>query len=207
VIDLATQQAQVLGKGGATVRKAGVSTVLPAGSTISVADLRTLAVSGQSCRSAAPAGQSASDSGHGADQPESGAAVLGELPELTAAAEGHFDAAVRDKNSDAMVSAILDLEAAIEAWASDTDENDNSDRARAVLRGLVVRLGKTAESGLSDPADQLRPGVEPLIALRASLRKEGNYAAADTIRDALGAVGVELRDSPDGTSWALASAT
>ena len=69
-----------------------------------------------------------------------------------------------------MVSAILDLEAAIEAWASDTDENDNSDRARAVLRGLVVRLGKSAESGLSDPADRLRPAVEPLITLRAALR-------------------------------------
>ncbi|HXS62301.1 MAG TPA: hypothetical protein VN767_05465 [Streptosporangiaceae bacterium] len=207
VIDLATQRAQVLGKGGATVRKAGVSTVLPAGSTISLADLRTLAVSGQSCRSAAPAGESASDSGPGAGQPEGGAAALGELPELTVAAEGQFDAAVRDKNSDAMVSAILDLEAAIEAWASDTDENDNSDRARAVLRGLVVRLGKSAESGLSDPADQLRPAVEPLISLRAALRKDGNYAAADTIRDALGAVGVELRDSPDGTSWALAATT
>jgi cyanophycinase-like exopeptidase len=207
VIDLATQQAQVLGKGGATVRKAGVSTVLPAGSTISLADLRTLALSGQSCRTTGPADASASDSGPGAGQPEASAAALGELPELTAAAEGQFDAAVRDKNSDAMVSAILDLEAAIEAWASDTDENDNSDRARAVLRGLVVRLGKSAESGLSDPADQLRPAVEPLISLRAALRKDGNYAAADTIRDALGAVGVELRDSPDGTSWALAGTT
>ena len=199
VIDLATAQAEVLGKGGATVRKAGVSTVLPAGSVISLADLRTLALSGQSGRPAAPADASAADSGPGAGQPEP-AAVLGELPELTSAAEGQFDAAARDKNSDAMVSAILDLEAAIEAWASDTDENDNSDRARAVLRGLVVRLGKSAESGLSDPADRLRPAVEPLITLRAALRRDGNYAAADTIRDALAAVGVELRDSPDGTS-------
>ncbi len=206
VIDLVTQQAQVLGKGGATVRKAGVSTVLPAGSAISLADLRTLAVSGQACRSAPPADASASDPGPGAGQPEPTAA-LGELPELTVAAEGQFDGAVRDKNSDAMVSAILDLEAAIEAWASDTDENDNSDRARAVLRGLVVRLGKSAESGLADPADRLRPGVEPLITLRGRLRKDGDYAAADTIRDALSAAGIELRDSPDGTSWALVGTT
>jgi cyanophycinase-like exopeptidase len=204
VIDLATAQAEVLGKGGATVRKAGVSTVLPAGSVISLADLRALALSGQSARPAAAA--DADDSGPGDGQPER-AAVLGELPELTSAAEGQFDAAARDKDSDAMVSAILDLEAAIEAWASDTDENDNSDRARAVLRGLVVRLGKSAESGLSDPADRLRPAVEPLITLRAELRKDGNYAAADTIRDALAAAGVELRDSPDGTSWALAGTT
>lgn len=199
VIDLATGQAQVLGRGGATVRKAGVSTVLPSGSAISLTDLRTLAVSG---RAAAPA-KAGADSSPPVDQPEASPAS-GELPELTAAAEAQFDAAVRDKNSGAMVSAILDLEAAIEAWASDTDENDNSDRARAVLRGLVVRLGKSADGGLADPADQLRPGVDPLIALRASLRKDGNYTAADTIRDALTAIGVELRDSPDGTSWALA---
>jgi cyanophycinase-like exopeptidase len=204
VIDLVTQQAQVLGKGGATVRKTGVSTVLPAGSAISLTDLRTLAVSGQSCRSAGPADASASDSEPGAGRPEPTAA-LGELPELTVAAEGQFDGAVRDKNSDAMVSAILDLEAAIEAWASDTDENDNSDRARAVLRGLVVRLGKSADAGLGDPADRLRPAVEPLITLRGRLRKDGDYAAADTIRDALIAAGIELRDSPDGTSWALTS--
>ncbi|HEX9623541.1 MAG TPA: hypothetical protein VF979_04125, partial [Streptosporangiaceae bacterium] len=205
VIDLATQQAQVLGRGGVTIRKAGVSTVLPAGSAISLADLRTLAVSGQSNQNAAPASDTAGST-LAVDQPES-SAVLGELPELTAAAEGQFDAAARDKNSDAMVSAILDLEAAIESWASDTDENDNSDRARAVLRGLVVRLGKTAEGGLADPADRLRPAVDPLIALRGSLRKGGDYAAADTIRDALAAAGVELRDSPDGTSWALAGPT
>jgi cysteinyl-tRNA synthetase len=74
-----------------------------------------------------------------------------------------------------------------------------------VLRGLVVRLGKSADAGLGDPADRLRPAVEPLITLRGRLRKDGDYAAADTIRDALIAAGIELRDSPDGTSWALTS--
>ncbi len=102
-----------------------------------------------------------------------------------------------------MVAAILNLEAAIEAWASDTDENDNADRARAVLRGLVVRLGKSADGGLADPAERLIPAVEPLIRLRAALREDGAYAAADEIRAALAAAGVELRDSPDGTQWTL----
>ena len=111
--------------------------------------------------------------------------------------------ATRDRDSTTMVSAILDLEAAIEAWSTDTDENDDSDRARAVLRGLVARLGRTAQQGLVDPADRLRPAVEPLIALREALRKDRAYAAADVIRDALAAAGVELRDTPDGTSWDL----
>jgi cysteinyl-tRNA synthetase len=100
-----------------------------------------------------------------------------------------------------MVAAVLDLEAAIEAWSTDTDENDDSDKARAVLRGLVTRLGKSAEQGLADPAERLRPAVAPLVALRESLRKDRSFTEADVIRDALAAAGIELRDTPDGTSW------
>ena len=75
--------------------------------------------------------------------------------------------------------------------------------AEAVLRGLVTMLGKNADAGLADPADRLRPLVEPLLKLRESLRRECSYAAADDIRAALVAGGVELRDSPDGTDWSI----
>jgi cyanophycinase-like exopeptidase len=203
VLDLDAQRAEVLGKGGATVRKAGVSTVLPSGSTLTLSDLRAMVTTGRSpgCAGAEPY-RSAEVSRSADGQPDAGTgAVLGELPELTTATESQFEAAARERNGAAMVTAILDLEAAIEAWASDTDENDNADRARAVLRGLVVRLGKSADAGLADPADRLRPIVEPLLKLRESLRKDGSYAAADEIRNALGAGGVELRDTPDGTEW------
>ncbi len=198
VLDLDAQQVEVLGKGGATVRKAGVSTVLPAGSMMTLPDLVALVKTGAPGMplTCPPARRPAA--GDGPD-----AAVTGELPELTAAAERNFEAAERRRDSAGMVAAILDLEAAIEAWASDTDENDNADRARAVLRGLVVRLGKSADAGLADPADRLRPLVEPLLRLRQSLREDGSYAAADEIRAALGAGGVELRDAPDGTDWLI----
>jgi cysteinyl-tRNA synthetase len=63
------------------------------------------------------------------------------------------------------------------------------------------QIGQAAEQGLADPADRLRPAVDPLIALLDSLRRDGGYAAADTIRDALTAAGIEGRDSPDGTAW------
>jgi hypothetical protein len=199
VFDLVAGRAEVLGKGGATVRKAGRSQVLPSGSTITLSDLRALVASGAGS-SAAPA-PTAPPPARLEDGPAS--ATLAELPELTAAAETRFDAADRDRNGAGLVAAILDLEAGIEAWASDTDENDNSDRARAVLRGLVARLGKVAETGLADPADRLRPAAEPLIELRDSLRKDGAFAAADVIRTALAAAGIELRDTPDGPRWTI----
>ena len=208
VLDLNAQQAEVLGKGGATVRKAGVSTVLAAGSTLTLSDLREMVAIGTAGpRACSP--PTCSDTGRSApagQRDDCADSVIGELPELTVMAEKKFEAAARQRDGASMVAAILDLEAAIEAWASDTDENDNSDRARAVLRGLVVRLGKDADAGLADPADRLRPIVEPLLKLRESLRKDGSYAAADEIRNALGSGGVELRDTPGGTEWSIADA-
>jgi hypothetical protein len=205
IMDLTTAEAEVVGRGGATIRKAGVSTVLPSGTKTTLDDLRTLVRSGIPAHGTVTArqdddgGASTSQAAQDGDEGRVGRA----LNEVTADAEGRFAAATRDRDSTTMASAILDLEAAIEAWSTDTDENDDSDRARAVLRGLVARLGRTAQQGLADPADRLRPAVEPLIALREALRKDRAYAAADVIRDALAAAGVELRDTPDGTSWDL----
>ena len=205
ILDLVAQEAEVVGRGGATVRKAGLSTVLPAGSRLTLDDLRTLVRSGR--QGAERSGPDQHGRGGQPDQPPAGAGRPGQaLGEVTSDAEGRFEAAVRERDGAAMVSAILDLEAAIEAWSTDTDENDSADRARAVLRGLVVRLGRAAEQGLADPADRLRAAVEPLVALREDLRRDRSFAAADVIRDALTAVGVELQDSPDGTSWAVSSA-
>jgi hypothetical protein len=211
IVDLATQQADVVGRGGATVRKAGVSTVLRTGSRMSVADLRMMVRTGARGRGASPAdadGSGQDSVGETAqDQPASEADPADRaLNEVTADSQRRFETAARNRDSATMVSAILDLEAAIEAWSTDTDENDDSDRARAVLRGLVTRLGRVAELGLADPAERLRPAVGPLIALRDTLRKDRSYAAADAIRDALVGAGVELRDSPDGTQWDVSAA-
>jgi len=43
-------------------------------------------------------------------------------------------------------SAVLDLEASVNAWSNDTEEDDGAEQARAVLRTLVLRLGQTADA-------------------------------------------------------------
>jgi cysteinyl-tRNA synthetase len=104
---------------------------------------------------------------------------------------------------------ILELEDAIRQWGTDTDEDQGAEQARAVMRSLIGRLGAAARSGQTgqtgqadiDPTDRLRPAVQPLIALRAALREEGRFAAADTIREALAAAGLNVRDTPGGTLW------
>ena len=123
------------------------------------------------------------------------------LPELMAAAERGFGAAAEARDADAMVGVILELEAAITRWEADTDEDQGTEQARALLRSLIGRLGRAARDGLADPRDRLRPMVEPLLALRAALRGEGNFAAADAIRAALAATGLDVSDTPEGTRW------
>ncbi len=123
------------------------------------------------------------------------------LPEIMAEAERGFGAAAGARDTSAMVGAILKLETAIRQWEADTDEDQGTEQARALLRSLVGRLGRAAQDGLADPRDRLRPAVEPLIALRNALRGEGNFAAADAIREALTAAGLDVSDTPDGTRW------
>jgi cysteinyl-tRNA synthetase len=115
--------------------------------------------------------------------------------------ERSFDSAVARGDAEAMARAVLDIDTAVVQWAADTEEDMGVDWARDVLRSLVVRLGQAAARGLRDPHDALAPAVEPLLAVRAELRRSRLYRLADSIRDALTAAGVETRDTPQGTLW------
>lgn len=191
-IDLDTSMVEVLGKGGLTVRRAGRSTVLPSGTTLSLDELRRLIR--HAGDEVAPSGPVSPTTA--ADSPESLT-----LMELTADCEHRFDAALAARDASAMTRAILDLESAIREWAADTEEDEGTNQAADVLRSLVVRLGTVAENGIRDPRAVFGPLVEPLVALRRQLRDDALWEYADRLRDALAAGGIELRDGPDETEW------
>ena len=214
LIDLRTEDIEIRGRGGVTVRRSGDSVVLPAGTRLPLAELRGLALALGLRRTAGRdradyrthgASGSAHTSGDTAGESD-GTASDGDrlalpLPEIMAAAERRFGAAAGNHDADAMVGAVLELETAIGQWGADTDENQGTEQARALLRSLIGRLGRAAQDGLADPRGRLAPVVEPLLALRAALRGEGNYAAADAIRDALATAGLDVSDTPEGTRW------
>jgi hypothetical protein len=232
LIDLRAGEIEIRGRGGVTVRRRGEtpsglrpsadSVVLPAGSRLSVADLRDLVhgirrpAAGGGRQEDGTAGPEGGRPGDGATSPGggpgagagSGAGAAGgseeaalPLPELIAAAERGFGTAAVQRDADAMVGVILGLETAITQWEADMDEDQGTEQARALLRGLIGRLGRAAKDGLADPRDRLAPAVEPLLALRAALRGAGDFAAADAIRDALAGAGLDISDTPDGTRW------
>ena len=74
----------------------------------------------------------------------------------------------------------------------------------AEFKQLAGRLGLLQQ----DPAQVLKAGVslseadiDAQIAARAEAKASKNYALADQIRDELAAAGIQLEDSPQGTSW------
>ena len=62
-------------------------------------------------------------------------------------------------------------------------------------------LGLTNDADSSDNIGTLSDTVEVLIKLRAEARANKDFALSDKIRDELLAVGIQLKDGKDGTSF------
>ena len=181
VLDLDADTAAVTGRGGVTVRREGRSTVLPAGTTVPLRVVRAaLRGAGELAPTAAPT-----------LVPAPARSPLGELAAACLAA---FEAAAGRRDGNGMGRAVLELEAALDAWAADLEEDDEqATAARPLLRGLIGRLGTAAGDGTAL--------VDGVLELRSGLRRSGRYAEADELRRALTRAGVEVADAPDGPHW------
>jgi cyanophycinase-like exopeptidase len=204
VLDLDAGTASVLGLGVVTVRKDGRSTVFGAGSAISIAELAGAhpeAAAGSAAQTQAGA------VGVAAAAPAiAAAATMNPLRDEVARLDHIFSVSLEECDVQAAVRAILALEETIQAWSHDTDQSDALANARSALRAAVVCLGELAVEGSRDPADLVAPFVDALLAERVRARDARDWAAADAIRDRLLAAGIELHDSPDGTTWELRAA-
>ena len=62
-------------------------------------------------------------------------------------------------------------------------------------------LGLTNDASSGDNTNTLSDTVDVLIKLRAEARANKDFALSDKIRDELLAVGIQLKDGKDGTSF------
>ena len=202
VVDLDAGAVTVTGRGAVTVRRRAAEQRFPAGARLALADL-VAAAQGAAAPPPdgreAPAGPEAAPAGPAVTVSPPRSPLLGE----TARLEQAFTGALSARRAADAAEAILALDRAILEWAADTLQTDEPDRARAVLHTLVHRLGEAAAGGLRDPKEALAPLVEPLLVLRAELRAERAWQIADRLRDRLIAAGIELHDTPQGTTWSL----
>ena len=197
IIDVDARTATVAGNRVVTVRRGGTSRQFEAGTVISLDDLAALVHGDESL--GAPAISAAPTPAASAAETRTSTS----LGDATEEARIRFDAAEQERDVDGCVVAILDLEAAIDAWSSDTLQSSEADDARRALRSFVVRLGALAEEGVRDPREILAPHVEQLLSLRARARGAGDFATSDEIRDGLVAAGIEVRDTGGGVEWVV----
>jgi hypothetical protein len=207
VVDVAAGTARVTGTGGVTVRRRGVSVTLPTGEEVELGRLQALLRGEAGAAGSAPAPTAATprpDARHDAatdGEPHDSTGGRPSLRRDATRARARFDTALAAGDVDGCVAAVLDLEAAIVAWSTDTDQNDDADGARRALRAMVVELGELARVGARDPRDVLGPFVELLLDVRGRARAAKDFATSDLVRDGLAGAGIEVRDTPQGSTW------
>jgi cysteinyl-tRNA synthetase len=99
-------------------------------------------------------------------------------------------------------------EVPVEARAAEVLPNLPRDLAQRVLDGgpdavealaQLVQLSATGGEGFIDPT----PLVDGMLAARVNARASGQYELADELRDSLVKAGIDVQDTPDGTTWSL----
>jgi hypothetical protein len=215
--DLDSGEATIAGNGRVTVRVKGSSSVLEAGEVMPTAQLLELAASLASGASGRPGAAAASTGAGAASTPQTrdpaGATFAPQSRSPRAEATGTpllqavrlHEAAFRDAkavgDASAMVAAALDLNDELWSWVADPNQSDELDRGRAALGSMLVELGDLAAEAMRDPAEQFGPFVDLLVESRNLARGERRFAEADAIRDALASLGIDVHDTPEGSTW------
>ena len=194
IFDLDAGTLEVRGRGFVAVRRDGLEHRFEPGPPVELENLQSGAGAAMHRPDTADPGEQA-----GPGSPPVAAPLLEDADEQRRI----FEEALDRLDSDAAVTALLELDERLAAWATDTLESDELDRGRSVLRGMVVRLGEISQTGLSDPRRTVGPYVDLLLRLREEARRERRYADADMVRTTLTGLGVEVHDSPAGPAWTL----
>ena len=202
VVDVEARTITVSGNGVMSVRRRGDTRTFAAGESLGL-DVLSAMLRGEQVGDVAAVAPPVRSAAADTDAVEPGPALS--LRAEADRARTAFDAALARRDVDGCVAAVLGLEKALADWQADTLQSDDADEARRVLRALVVRLGELAERGAADPAEQVAPFVDALLAVRAAARDAKDFATSDLVRDRLVGAGVEVRDAADGTSWSLTS--
>ena len=66
-------------------------------------------------------------------------------------------------------------------------------------------LGIFQDKSFNKVSDDLKNKVEALINDRNDAKSEKNFELADSIRNELNELGIEIKDTSDGTSWNIKS--
>jgi cyanophycinase-like exopeptidase len=181
LVDIPAASVQVVGAGGLTLRRRGISRFYPSGSVLELAALADTSAAPLPAASTATATEPA----------ETAVERALSLGEIADALDARFTAALAQQDVSECVAAALDLETAIVDWSADTNISPDHEHARSLLRGMMVRLGQLA----SDAHEAVPTLVDSVRAAREKARAARDFAMADALRDALTGAGFTVQDS------------
>jgi len=194
IVHIESGTVDVRGAGGLTLRYRDRESVIPAGESTTV-DIISSALRGEGPT------RSAASTMIDAPVPTTIEATQTGLRADAEARRSAFRAALDAGDADAALEQALGLEQDIHDWSRDTLQSDDIDVARAMLRAMLVEFAGAAQSGLRDEADVIGPFVELALDLRRNAREAKDFATSDAVRDGLIALGIEVRDTPEGATW------
>ena len=132
-----------------------------------------------------------------------------EVNDLVAQTRAQFEEAMNDDfNTPGGVAALFEL-----VRESNTLLNASASLSKGSLEALETLFRQLAGDVLGVLPENLEQEmgaglatelIDLLIETRANLRQARAYALADQIRDRLAALGIQLRDGPEGTTWSWA---
>ncbi len=149
------------------------------------------------------------------------------LPEAERLVETAAEALADDFNTPVVMAALYEAATLANRLIAEGKGPDGKPVEKALRRRTIARLGKDLRAAgaalgilLDEPARYLRARrerlvrwrnvdtarVEQLIAERAAARAAKDFARGDAIRGELGAMGIELHDTPQGTDWSVRDA-
>lgn len=210
VLDLDAGTAWVAGRSAVTLRVAGVEDVVPNGSRLTITELEDkIAALG----AGAAVGGGVVGPGAGGEAAGSLDAGAGGAPSVGTEADAHqAPGDETDLSAAAQASPGSAGPGAGQGSAGLGAEPSAADLARGILgalpdsaaaeRAAVVTLLQRAEAASATHDRELAGrAVQALVDVRADSRAAGDWAASDRLRDVLAGVGVEVRDSREGSTW------
>lgn len=117
-----------------------------------------------------------------------------------------YDAMSDDFNSPVLIAQLFDAVKFINSVkdGKETLSQSDFDLLQETLHAFVFEvLGLESSSNETSQLQQLEGVVELLIELRNQARSNKDFATSDQIRDQLAALGIQLKDGKDGTTFSL----
>ncbi|UCD32362.1 MAG: hypothetical protein JSV38_00175, partial [Desulfobacterales bacterium] len=193
IVDLESQQIDIQGIGGVTIRRRGREIKFSKGEQIPFEALVKEINLGE-WKIKGP---------DEIDQTQDLGTAKGSLLDQLHVIKASFHKGLANHDQKEATSALLELDSTIWQAQKKLEDEESISQAREMLRDSIVLLGTELNLSPHHLRKYLTPLVEQMLQLRAQFRKKQKWSEADSIRDTLLQINVLVEDTEDGFRWRI----